>query len=679
MDTMNNTDQSNNKKTRQRRRSPADFLPQKTRLPVNILALAVVPYAAFLLLEMLFLGRIPFAGQIHLLNYILYLAFCLALVGLTGRLKTGVRIFLVTTWLIGCLNYAILATRMTPIMPWDVYAIPTAVSVAGNYGFPFTAAFFLYTALFAGLFFLTSFLTWKATKRPVHMTAFLIGTMILTGTVRFAMRPETKDEFGLDTTLFVTRHMAEMNGFVLNFVHSIHYLKVDAPPEYSVERVEEIEAAYADLLSDKPTSSRPGTQLASAADLGTDGAGATGGKESNSPLLGPSSPELTDLPEIARYLAIVNQKHSRALAPGETPDIVVIMNESFSDLRVLQDFETNIPVMPFFENVRQNTIKGVVHPSIIGGNTATSEFEFLTGSSMAFLPSGSSPYQQYVTGPTPSLVSLLEEQGYSSHAMHPYHSRGWMRHEVYPYFGFDQSTFIYDYKNNRKLRSYISDESAFQEIRRELAWPLNMHKPQFIFTVTMQNHGGYYGEHDNFDPKVKITSQEGTQALNNYLSLMNETDRALGEFLANLKVRERPTLVLFFGDHQPSDEVTAPLMAGQDDLTLSEKRRETPFLLWANYDLAGADGQKTSLNFLASRLLDGASLEYSPWHAFLKDVEAEVPAMNDAFYYTPDGRAESLSDADDRPQIMEDYEILQYNYLFDVPNRVDELFQMVRK
>lgn len=677
MTTEKKPDHLNTADNRQRRKSLADFLPEKARMPINILALILLPYVTFLLLEMLFLGKIPFTGEIQRLNYILYLAFCLLLVGLTGRLKAGARIFLVTMWLIGSMNYIILTSRMSPIMPWDVYALSTALSVAGSYDFPLTPEFLRYTGIFAFLLLLTSLLTWRAERRRVHLAAFLMGAVLFTGTVRFAMRPETKNEYGLDTTLFVTRHMAEINGFILNFVHSAHYLKVDVPTKYSVERVEKIKETYADLLSGEPVLLSPGISLASSTDLVMDGLqNALSENFGQSTLLGPSSPELKDLPEIDRYLAVVNQEQSLQLAPGEKPDIIVIMNESFSDLSVLKDFETNTPVMPFFENIRENTIKGVVHPSIIGGNTATSEFEFLTGSSMAFLPSGSSPYQQYVKGPTPSLVSLLEEQGYSSYAMHPYHSSGWMRNKVYPYFGFDQTKFINSYRKNQKIRSYISDESAFLEIRRELDWPMNKEQPQFIFTVTMQNHGGYYGQSDNFDPKVWVTSQDSTESLDNYLSLINETDRALGEFLAYLKVREKPTLVLFFGDHQPSDEATAPLMTEEDVLTLSEKRRETPFLIWANYDLSEVDNQNTSLNFLATRLLDAAELEYSPWYAFLKDVEAEIPALNDAFYYTKDGNAVSLTDTDSLPEIMDDYEILQYNYLFDVRNRIDELFEV---
>lgn len=96
------------------------------------------------------------------------------------------------------------------------------------------------------------------------------------------------------------------------------------------------------------------------------------------------------------------------------------MNEAFSDLSVLGEFTTNKEYLPFIQSLTDNTVKGNVYVSVKGGNTPNSEFEFLTGTSMAYLPAGSIPYQQYINSDTPSMVSQLEELGYSTTAMHPY-------------------------------------------------------------------------------------------------------------------------------------------------------------------------------------------------------------------------------------------------------------------
>ena len=103
------------------------------------------------------------------------------------------------------------------------------------------------------------------------------------------------------------------------------------------------------------------------------------------------------------------------------PNIIAIMNESFSDLNVVGDLQTSEDYMPFIRSMTKNTIKGQLMVSPFGGYTCNTEFEFLTGLSMGVLPRGSVPYLQYVAKQYPfSLPSHLDELGYMSVAVHPY-------------------------------------------------------------------------------------------------------------------------------------------------------------------------------------------------------------------------------------------------------------------
>ena len=98
--------------------------------------------------------------------------------------------------------------------------------------------------------------------------------------------------------------------------------------------------------------------------------------------------------------------------PEELPDIIAIMDETFSDPAVLGEFETNKDYMPFIHSILRgevaNTISGYTDVSVLGGNTANSEFEFLTGNSMAFFPNGSVPYLQYIRDGISTIVPQLE-------------------------------------------------------------------------------------------------------------------------------------------------------------------------------------------------------------------------------------------------------------------------------
>ena len=60
------------------------------------------------------------------------------------------------------------------------------------------------------------------------------------------------------------------------------------------------------------------------------------------------------------------------------------MNESFADLSVVGDFETNTQVTPFMDSLSENTLKGYALSSVYGAKTPNSEWEFETGNSMAF-------------------------------------------------------------------------------------------------------------------------------------------------------------------------------------------------------------------------------------------------------------------------------------------------------
>ena len=86
----------------------------------------------------------------------------------------------------------------------------------------------------------------------------------------------------------------------------------------------------------------------------------------------------------------------------------MVMNESFSDLRVLGKYTTNKEIMPFFDSLNKNVVKGYAESSVYGGYTANSEFEFLTGCTKTFLPGN--PYLQYIDDYLPSVISNIKSQ-----------------------------------------------------------------------------------------------------------------------------------------------------------------------------------------------------------------------------------------------------------------------------
>lgn len=155
----------------------------------------------------------------------------------------------------------------------------------------------------------------------------------------------------------------------------------------------------------------------------------------------------------------------------ELPNIIVIMNEAFSDLRILGNLETTAEVLPYWDSIQDNCVRGWVNVSVLGGNTANSEYEFLTSDAVG-LYSNVVPYNKYFHSDDsyPGLVSVLKEQGYETTAFHPYLSSGWNRPLVYRTMGFDHIIFSEDMgEKTDTLRLYISDQEDYSYITKYFA------------------------------------------------------------------------------------------------------------------------------------------------------------------------------------------------------------------
>lgn len=358
------------------------------------------------------------------------------------------------------------------------------------------------------------------------------------------------------------------------------------------------------------------------------------------------------------------------------PTIIVIMDESFADFRVMgEGFQTNEPVMPFLDSLRENTIRGYALSSVFGGGTANSEYEFLTGNSLAFLPQGCICYQQYVHPGAYSIVSELKDRGYECLAMHPYFESGWMRNTVWPGLGFDECLFLDDFPRENLVRSFVSDQEMFEKIteRYEARDP---EKPLFIWGVTMQNHGGYtYGGSD-FVPSIALQGLENEYpSAEQYLSVVHETDKAL-EYLINY-FRQVPddVVIAFYGDHLPAlpDEFFEEIHGGPfEDLAQKQQRYTVPFFVWANYDIPEQEIPYTSINYLSNYVYQAAGMEMPQYNQLIASYQAMIPAVNSqGFYSVAQGGFLSFEEASGEDQAMLDqYWQLQYNNMFDDEQRI---------
>lgn len=325
---------------------------------------------------------------------------------------------------------------------------------------------------------------------------------------------------------------------------------------------------------------------------------------------------------------------------GEQPDIIVIMNESFTDLSLLEN--DNNSAIPAFKKLTSEARHGYLDVSVIGGGTANTEFEFFTGCSMNFLPDDYVPYEQCMTGEHFGMVSILKEHGYTTISMHPEDRYNYNRRNVYPGYGFDEMLWKDSFAGMETLHAGCKDSGTYEKIKEILE--NRKDEKLFIFDLTIQNHGPY------------DSSQE-------FDELMTSSDRDFAEFIEYIRAREKKTIVCMFGDHQPNLGTDYYIEHNVDNEIIKYR---TPFIIWKNYE-QGFDEEEiyTSPNFLGPMVLKEAGLSMSPYFHYLLELQQSVPSISAMGVWDRDGNYYSSGEDFENIGLVEQYWDIGYYYLFD--------------
>ncbi len=555
------------------------------------------------------------SGDILFLNVLCCVVVYLLILLFTNNVGLTCIIAHITLICFGFINYFVYLFRQNEFTFSDLRSIGTGLSVAGTYQLrlPDRGA---YVLMATALFVALVRKCHVTFEEKVHMRiiSVLLGGIICT-TIGINVRNMNTETWEQKGTY--------RNGYILNFILSARDSFVTEPKDYSNQVVAQLEQQYSkeDILAN----------------------------------------------------AEVNVTN---------PTIIVIMSESFADLSVIGDVHTNIELTPFMDSLVDNTTKGYALSSVFGAKTPNSEWEYLTGNSMAFLPSGSVVYQQYISKTPTSLVSTLKNEGYTCVAMHPYYETGWSRNQVYPNLGYDEMYFLDDFPQEDIIREYVSDQELYNQIIERYEGRANNEK-LYIMGITMQNHGGYGEDFDNFEEEVYKTGMSYTDA-NQYFSLIHESDSALANLITYFENVDEPVEIVFFGDHQPSlNSQFYPLLnrKGLSGLTKTELQAlyTVPFFIWTNYESPSETIPITSLNYLSTMTMEKAGIKLPAYHQFLSDMMEVVPAINSQGYFSLDEKTYLHIDeaTGEEAKWIKQYEILQYNSMFDEENRSDLFFPYI--
>lgn len=551
-------------------------------------------------------------GKRFLFNFIIIIFLHLFIYALSNNFKLTICITNIFILILGIANYTVSCFRGTPLVPWDILSIKTAAYVADSYTFSFNCYFILACLLSVFIIIIGSKAKYNFNKGKLNFLIRLACLGIVLVLTLLFYNTSFVDFFNLDNNLWEPAKEYANNGFLASFVKQSKNLFNEAPENYSTEALENI-------ISEKD-------------------------------------------------YTIQTEK-----SEDDSPNIIVIMSESFSDLSVNGNFETSEEYMSYFYSLKENTIRGNTYVSVFGGQTPNSEWEFLTNNSMAFMPYRTVPYQQYIRKPSYSLAKTLKAQGYTANAIHPWYGSGYRRNAVYPLLGFDSFESLETLNNLEYIRKYPTDLSTYKEIIKQFENKGETEKI-FNFTVTMQNHSGY--DLEGYDSTVFLTDIENCPRVEQYLSVMKESDKALEYLINYFENYDEKTIILFFGDHQPpyfEDEFWETIM---DDSSNETTKYITPFILWANYDIEEKYIEKISLNYLSILLLDTANLETTPYMNFLRDMQSQIPVITGNGYVDNKNNYYTFNEETEYLDIIKKYELLQYNNVFDHKNRINSFFEV---
>ena len=288
------------------------------------------------------------------------------------------------------------------------------------------------------------------------------------------------------------------------------------------------------------------------------------------------------------YRALEAEALQQTVQGDEISNVILVLSESFTDQEILgQYLNFTRELTPYYNRLQQESRHGKIYVPKVGGGTSETEFEVLTGLKSQYTVN---PYSMGLPEMN-SMASVLREKGMTATALHWYAGVYYNRYENLAKEGF-QSFYTTDttQRDFTKVGMFISDRDHFRAVIDKMEETPGR---DFVFCLTMQNHGGY--GYDDFRktygaevPFTNELSEESLIAANNYCYLLTQTDAALAEWIEELRSYPEPVTVIFFGDH------LAPLgMETYEELGVpigSAAAHEAPYFIWSNREnLAGEE------------------------------------------------------------------------------------------
>lgn len=371
------------------------------------------------------------------------------------------------------------------------------------------------------------------------------------------------------------------------------------------------------------------------------------------------------------HISQISFSESPAEQEYDRPDILLILNESFYDLRQITDLMEDAPFLEHLEGMERLLTGYAVVPNS-GGSTNASEYELLTSNSLQLMP-GVTPFNALDLTDANSVVSHMNALGYNTLGAHCMDSSNYSRKVGYDALGFDEIYFDEDFSIIEYIpgRGYNSDKANYENV---IQWYDAMPEDQgrFLYLLTIQNHGDWNqspAENDTIHAQTDYGEYDAI--VDEYLTCIDYSDIAFQYLTDHFSSVERPVIICMVGDHSPNfagNIADSKYSAEEQELLL----RRVPMVIWANFDLEVQELGTMSMNYVVPTLLEMANVERSAYYDYILEMKQQVPVISSyGKYYDTEGNQYDYDQDTGLPYeaLVNDYFYLEYHNISGKTNR----------
>ena len=260
------------------------------------------------------------------------------------------------------------------------------------------------------------------------------------------------------------------------------------------------------------------------------------------------------------------------------PNVVFVQLESFFDVNTLIGTEYTADPTPAFNRLCGRFPSGLLYVPTVGGGTANTEFEVITGLNLDFFGAGEYPYNTILQQTTCETICYdMQDYGYVSTAMHNNTATFYSRNVIYPKLGFDRfEPLEYMQDIHYNALGWAKDASLTDEILTALK---TTDERDVIYCVAVETHGKYADTYEYQEGDIEVTGlpeQIPEEAFLNFINILPNSDAFLEKLIRTLVRFNEPTIVVAYGDHLPALEM-------ENDMLSTGSVYASRYVIWNNF------------------------------------------------------------------------------------------------